>query len=44
MFFPHLTLMMTEEEYAVQRKEEAERINFYALQKKEPTIEFNSDK
>lgn len=36
--------MMTEEEYAVQRKEEAERINFYALQKKEPTIEFNSDK
>ena len=44
MFFPHLTLMMTEEEYAVQRKEEAERNNFYALQKKEPTIEFNSDK
>jgi hypothetical protein len=31
MFFPHLTMMMTEEEFAVKRKEEAERIRFAAL-------------
>lgn len=28
MFFPQLTMMMTEEEIAVKRKEESERIRF----------------